>query len=83
MLVTIGKKILLVLDNIDRVIDEEGEEEHFLQTMELIVEKVPKVKILTSGSRKPQEFASDFSLFELEPFSIKESVELFIRKIPD
>jgi len=65
MLVTIGKKILLVLDNIDRVIDEEGEEESFLQTMDLIVAKVPKVRILTSGSTKPKEFASDFSLFEL------------------
>lgn len=43
MLVTLGKKILLVLDNIDRVIDEEGEEEGFLKTMELIIEKVPKV----------------------------------------
>jgi len=84
MLSSFGKNVLLILDNIDNIMDYDEEyDSNFFDTIGEIVEKVPKVKILVSGTTYPKIFSGNFTLHKLQKLTIEESVQLFINKIPE
>jgi len=64
------------------MLSEQMEENNFFRQIEDLIEGMPFIKVLTSGSSTSED-DYNFTMIEIKSFSTLESVQLFLQKVPD
>jgi len=65
IMMSLGKKVLLLFDNIDNLLGNNLDEICFFKQIEDLIEVVPAVKVLCSASNKKESYSDNFSIMTL------------------